>query len=101
MAQRGIAPTPSVPPVVSGSMTSFRMSHEIVPVWLGGMSHHIVPVGNPCPETVPRRCELMSRDIVPAPDNPCACEAPKQMDSAPWQMRHVHGPSIARSIGTV
>ena len=27
-------------------MTSFRMSHEIVPLCLGGMSHHIVPVGN-------------------------------------------------------
>ena len=32
-----------VPPVVSGSMTSFRMSYEIVPVCPAGMSRYIDP----------------------------------------------------------
>ena len=34
-----------VPGAVSGSETSFRMSHEIVPVCPARMSHEIVPVG--------------------------------------------------------
>ena len=32
-----------VPGAVSGSMTSFRMSYEIVPVCPAGMSHYIDP----------------------------------------------------------
>lgn len=36
-----------VPQSVSGSMTSFRMSHEIVPVRPARMSHHIDPADNP------------------------------------------------------
>ena len=34
-------------PRSSGSVTSFRMSHEIVPVHPAQMSHHIVPVDTP------------------------------------------------------
>ena len=52
-------------PGVSGSVTSFRMSHEIVPVHPAGMSHHIVPVGTSAAGIAPRRRKTMSRDIVP------------------------------------
>ena len=50
---------------VSGSMTSFRMSHEIVPVHPAGMSHHIVPVGTSAAGIAPETRKTMSRDIVP------------------------------------
>ena len=36
-----------VPPVVSGSERSFRMSYEIVPVPPAQMSHHIDPAEKP------------------------------------------------------
>lgn len=55
----------SVPQVMSGSVTSFRMSHEIVPVPAAEMSHHIVPVGTSAAGIAPRRRKTMSRDIVP------------------------------------
>ena len=54
-----------VRPEVSGSVTSFRMSYEIVPVHPAEMSHHIVPVGKQRAESAPRRRKTMSRDIVP------------------------------------
>ena len=54
-----------VPPVVSGSETSFRMSHEIVPVLPAQMSHHIDPVENPEAKTAQTRRKAMSRDIDP------------------------------------
>ena len=44
-----------VPPVVSGSETSFRMSHKIVPVPPAQMSHHIVPVEVPEAKTAQKR----------------------------------------------
>ena len=40
-------------PRLSGSVTSFRMSHEIVPVHPAQMSHHIVPVDTPPCEKCP------------------------------------------------
>ena len=39
--------TPECPSRVSGSETSFRMSHQIVPVQPAQMSYHIDPVENP------------------------------------------------------
>lgn len=39
---------------VSGSVTSFRMSHEIVPVPRTIMSRHIVPVKNHMPCNTPK-----------------------------------------------
>ena len=42
------------PPAVSGSVTSFRMSHEIVPVPRTIMSRHIVPVKNHMPCNTPK-----------------------------------------------
>ncbi|WP_210388738.1 hypothetical protein, partial [Corynebacterium sp. HMSC069E04] len=52
---------------VSGSETSFRMSHEIVPVQPAPMSHHIDPVENPEAKTAQTQRKAMSRDI----DPPC------------------------------
>ena len=54
-----------VPQSVSGSETSFRMSHEIVPVLPAQMSHHIDPVENPEAKTAQTRRKAMSRDIDP------------------------------------
>ena len=51
--------------MVSGSVTSFRMSHEIVPVHPAEMSHHIVPVGTSAAGIAPEARKTMSRDIVP------------------------------------
>ena len=73
----------SVPGAVSGSETSFRMSHEIVPVQPAPMSHHIDPVENPEAKTAQARRKAMSRDIDPlrlsAPKwgtlRLCLCEA--------------------------
>ena len=55
----------TVPGGVSGSVTSFRMSHEIVPVCPAGMSHHIVPVGTSANRIAPETRKAMSRGIVP------------------------------------
>ena len=54
-----------VPGGVSGSVTSFRMSHEIVPVHPAEMSHHIVPVGTSAAGIAPETRKTVSRDIVP------------------------------------
>ncbi len=54
-----------VRPEVSGSVTSFRMSHEIVPVQPAEMSHHIVPVGTSAAGIAPETRKTVSRDIVP------------------------------------
>lgn len=43
-----------VPQRASGSVTSFRMSHEIVPVPRTIMSRHIVPARNDVPGNTPQ-----------------------------------------------
>ena len=73
----------TVPEGVSGSETSFRMSHEIVPVSPAQMSHHIDPAENPEAKAAQTRRKAMSRDIDPlwlsAPKwgilRLCLCEA--------------------------